>query len=145
MSTKPARKKDVALRPSQVLDSMGDEKIIARIMDGETLTGIAKSLGMSRHAMVDWLNSEPDRSARARDARRQSAAAFDEQITGLLEGASDPFALAKARELAHHLRWRASKIDPSGYGEKLEMNLQVGIGDRFRQAEEQLKAIDDAR
>ena len=32
--------------------------------------------------------------------------------------ASDPFELAKAKELAHHYRWRASKIAPKLYGDK---------------------------
>jgi hypothetical protein len=35
--------------------------------------------------------------------------------------ASDAFELAKAKELAHHYRWRASKIAPKLYGDRLQV------------------------
>lgn len=44
-----------------------------------------------------------------------------------IRAASDPFALAKAREVASHLRWRASKIAPTDYGDKIEHEHKGGV------------------
>jgi hypothetical protein len=50
-----------------------------------------------------------------------AAAAYDEQAEQGLLAATNLFELAKARELAQHLRWRASKINPKAYGDRLEV------------------------
>ncbi|MCY1243810.1 hypothetical protein D9M72_568450 [compost metagenome] len=45
--------------------------------------------------------------------------------------------MAKARELASHFRWKASKANPREYGEKLEIDQKTTITDL---TEEQLDA-----
>ena len=105
-----------------------EEKIIERIASGETLTAIAKDLGKSRAALSDWLAAESSRSVRAREARTRAAAAWDDMAEEVIEEAADPFELAKAKELAHHYRWRAKAVAPREYGDKLQTELTGAEG-----------------
>jgi transcriptional regulator with XRE-family HTH domain len=103
------------------LGGLDEAAILARIENGESIAAIAASLGADRSTLSRWLNAEEHRSARAREARQAAAAAYDEQAEQELRAATDLFQLAKARELAQHLRWRASKINPKAYGDRLEV------------------------
>ncbi len=101
--------------------------LCARIVNGETLTAIARSLNAGVATLTDWIAADPERSARAREARIAAAGSYEEQALDELRDAADPFALAKAKEVAHHLRWKASKANPRMYGEKLDVTAEVGI------------------
>ena len=98
-----------------------EDDIIARIEGGESINQVAISLGVNRSNLCRWLDNDPQRSARAKNARIASARAYDEKAEQGLIDAADPFELAKAKELAHHLRWRSSKIAPREYGDKLAL------------------------
>lgn len=93
--------------------------ICQRIADGQSLTAIAKAEGVTTGALSMWVESDPERSARAREARALSARTWDDKAETVIDEAGDPFELAKAKELAHHYRWRASKIAPREYGDKV--------------------------
>jgi hypothetical protein len=103
-----------------------EDEIIARIEAGEMLTAIAQSLGVDRANFNKWLKSDELRSARAHEARISASAAWDEKAEHGIEAAADPFELSKAKEMAHHYRWRASKIAPKVYGDKIETTHEVG-------------------
>lgn len=100
------------------LDAYGVDAVCADIGDGSTLTAIAKAQGVSVGALLSWCEAEPERSARVREARRLMARHWDEKATQVIEDAKDDFELKKAKELAHHYRWRSSKIAPLDYGDK---------------------------
>lgn len=103
----------------QKLDAFGIDKLCAAITDGRTLTETAKAIGVSIGSLITWMDGDAERSVRAREARIQAAKGWDEKaLSGILE-AKNGFTLAKAKEAAHHLRWRASKIAPKEYGDKL--------------------------
>lgn len=118
------------------LNSLGIDEVCSDILAGASLTSIAAALGVGLATLVEWLAADPERSARARAARALAAIAWDEEAERLLREATDGFALSKAKEIAHHLRWRASKISPS-YSEKAEIRaapvvrpLTVEAGDQ---------------
>jgi len=102
-----------------VFDDMGIDEYCERIIAGESMTSIAKSLNASLSGVVKWIASDSDRSARAREARVTSAKTWDEKASQGVEDACDAFELAKAKELAYHYRWRSSKIAPRDYGDKI--------------------------
>lgn len=89
-----------------------------RIESGESYRGIARSFGIDDSTLREWIGQDAPRSARASASRRLAAAAYDELALEGLENAGDPFELAKAREAAQHLRWRASKVNPASYGDR---------------------------
>jgi transposase len=118
-ATAPARKRPGP--PAVAQDkaaAYGIDAICADLVGGETYTAIARKLGVSISKLTEWIEKDPERNARAREARRSSAKAWDERAEEVLATAADNFELAKARELAHHYRWRAKAIAPREYGDK---------------------------
>lgn len=101
------------------VDAIGLDSICASLSDGKTLTAIADEIGVSIGTLLAWLAADAERSARAREARSLSARIWDEKAESEIAGARDPFELSRAKELAHHYRWRAAKTAPKDYGEKI--------------------------
>lgn len=99
------------------------------IESGRTITEIAKSVGITQPALSQWLEANPYRSARARDARAKSARLWDEKAETVIAEASDNFQLAKAKELAIHYRWRAKAMAPKEYGDKVQVDADVSVRD----------------
>lgn len=104
-----------------------EELLIDRIEGGESITAIARSIGKDRANLMKWVNADILRSARVKNARIAAAAAWDELAEQGITMASDTFELSKAKEMAHHYRWRASKIAPKDYGDKIELGGDLGI------------------
>jgi hypothetical protein len=108
---------------------MGIDELCDRIIGGESQTEIARDIKVSVATLVGWISSDPERSARAREARIASASSFADKAAEELQSANDVFGLAKARELASHWRWRASKTIPREYGDKIEIDQRTTITD----------------
>jgi hypothetical protein len=110
------------------LADFGIAAICEAILAPSSMASIAERIGVSQGSLISWIAADPERSARAREARIQTAQMWDEKATRGIEDAADQFELAKAKELAHHYRWRASKIAPRDYGDKV---TQEHTGDAF--------------
>lgn len=95
------------------------DDVCARLAAGETQRDIGESYGMSPGGFSMWLSADPERAARAREARGMAAVLWDESAEAEIRGASDQFELSRAKELAQHYRWRATKIAPRLYGDKV--------------------------
>ena len=104
------------------LDALGIGWVCERIVERKSMTDISVEAGVGIATFIAWIDGDPERSARAREARERTAMMWDEQATREIEMATDALSLAKAKELAHHYRWRASKIAPRSYGERVEVN-----------------------
>lgn len=104
------------------LDAFGIAALCEAILHPKPQHQIAKELGVSAGSLVAWIAADPERSARVREARAQTALMWDDKATHVIEEAKDQFELAKAKELAHHYRWRAAKIAPREYGDKVDVN-----------------------
>lgn len=121
------------------LDAIGIEAICERMMAGETMTGIAESIGVSKGSMIAWIASDADRSAHAKEARIVSARHWDDQAERVLLDSDELVtgSIAKARELASHYRWRAKCYAPRDYGDKIAIDAEVKVSDA---TDEQLNA-----
>lgn len=102
------------------LDTYGLEAVCNDIADRKSLTAIAEHVGVSIGTLLTWVDKDAERSARVREARRAVARLWDEQAETEIRGAGDDFELRRAKELAHHYRWRASKISPE-YGDAVTL------------------------
>ena len=83
------------------------EEILNRVSQGERLSSIAISLGISKQAISSQLTNDPDYQAAYQsfhDARLDNA-------EGLLESAVDQIDIARARELWKAYSWRAERLD----------------------------------
>lgn len=129
----------MAGRASKAISSYGLDAICRDIADRKTLTAISEDLGVSVGSLLTWIESDSERSARVREARAATASLWDEQAEVEIRAASDPLQLAKARELAFHYRWRATKIAPREYGDKVEvaarMTLEQLVGSSLKPSE----------
>lgn len=130
--TKPARKKPgpkTENGPTALLDSKGIDWVCEQLCDGVPQRHIASNLGIGIATLSRWIAADLERSARVREARIAAARTFDEMAEQEIREASDPFTLARARELAFHLRWKASKFAPRDFGDKLEIEQRTTITD----------------
>lgn len=114
--------------PMERVESIGIDRIAEMLANGVTLTAIAKEAGVSIGFFLQWIAADDERSARAREARTHAAKLWDEKALDVIEQASDPFELQRARELAQHYRWRASKTAPRDYGEKMTQEVTGANG-----------------
>lgn len=131
------------------LDLIGIDALCERLAEGISMTQIAKESGVSLNALHRWCSDE-EHSARILIARSYAATLWDDKAEqGFIE-AEDMFQLTKARDLAHHYRWRASKIAPRVYGDKLgiehtgNVTLVVDTGVPLRVVHQEPTAIEHA-
>lgn len=113
--------------PKEKLDELGTEGFCDLILEGHSCRGIAQRMGISLGSMNYWIESDVDRSQACAKAREAAAQTYDEIAVELIEQAQDQFALAKAKELAVHYRWRAKAINPRKYGDKLQSDMNLNV------------------
>ena len=109
--------------PASDFYGLTEDEVLSLIENGALLADIASKVGRARNTLSNWLSANPDRSARAHESRCKSASYWDDRAQVEISLAADPFELAKAKELAHHYRWRASKIAPRDYGDKTQTEI----------------------
>jgi hypothetical protein len=112
---------------------MARENAVATIFAGRTddeliegedlsLAKITEKWGCTKLQLRCWIDADPGRRSRV-DVAREAAADFcdreAERILRDLKPDSTAAEIARARELAQHLRWRARVRNPSGYGDKV--------------------------
>jgi hypothetical protein len=93
--------------------------------------------------LIEWSEQDAQRSARMREARQRSARVWDERAEHVITTAGDPFELNKAKELAHHYRWRAKAIAPREYGDKVTQEHTGADGGPIAIAAVDLKNLSD--
>ena len=106
---------------SDKLDAFGVDAVCEAIGDAKSMTAIAQEIGVSIGSLLTWIEADTERSARVRESRAVMARYWDEKSEKVLEEAPDEFGLKKAKELSHHYRWRASKIAPRDYGDRMTL------------------------
>jgi hypothetical protein len=102
------------------MDKYGLDAVCEALGERKTLTAIAEEAGVSMGSLLTWIAADPERDARVRETRQAMARIWDEQAEQGIREAKDPFELSRAKELAHHFRWRASKIAAREYGDRVQ-------------------------
>lgn len=153
MSAKPKTKAKAppekkATTAGQRMEAYGIDAIAEDVSGAKTMTEIAAAIGVTVGQLSTWIAADVEHSARVREARTVAARYWDERSEKEILSASDPFELARAKELAHHYRWRAAKIAPKEYGDKVtqehtganggpaQFNLTVGYMHAPRRSED---------
>lgn len=126
MAKKPMAPKKLTV--AERIEATGGMDEVARLIaDGVPLTEIAKRAGVTDGGLLTWIEADAERSACARAVRQSTARMWDERAADVIGQAADPFELSKAKELAHHYRWRASKIAPRDYGDRIQADVGGGV------------------
>lgn len=131
------------------------EELITELTDcvaqGESLHAWCKRKDMAYNTVNDWINRVParkDQYERARIARAEwHVSDIESMMTEVRSGDLDPSA---ARVIAENKRWLASRMDPHLWGEKVQVEANVNIHQKYLEAikgltiEGQFEHIDDA-
>lgn len=109
-------------RPTKFNEEVA-ESILDLIAEGHSLRKICKRQGMpDRSTVLRWLNTHSSFAAKCARARCLQADSIDEDIDEVInECRAGAIAPDVARVVLSGLQWRASKLAPKKYGEKVEV------------------------
>lgn len=111
-----------------LLDQIGIDAICDRLIAGDSQAAISRDLKIAPSILSRWIAGDEQRSARVREARNASADAYaDKAEEALLFAAPEQIELTRARELASHYRWMASKRRPAEYGERIQQDIKATV------------------
>ena len=97
------------------------DNIVEMILQGDSYKTMAQKLNIGLTKLHEF-TSNTNHSARVREALIISASTFDDKAEQvLLDAKRDMVEIQRARELAQHYRWKASKRAPRVYGDKLDL------------------------
>lgn len=97
------------------------DDIVEMILQGKSYRSIANELNCKLSTLHDF-TSKSEHSARVKTALIISASTFDDKAEQVLvEAKGNMVEIQRARELAQHYRWKASKRAPKVYGDKLDL------------------------
>lgn len=106
------------------------ETIVEMILQGDSYKTIAQRLNIGLTKLHEF-TSNTNHSARVREALIISASTFDDKAEQvLIDAKRDMVEIQRARELAQHYRWKASKRAPRVYGDKLDLTTD---GEKIQQ------------
>lgn len=138
----------IASPAQDALENLGIDAVCDLISDGAGFRDIAKCAGVGVGSVLRWLDSNPGHSARALEARRVTAVLWDQEAEkAIREAPAIAEEMTRARELAQHFRWRAAKLNPRQYGDKLDLTHRGVITtmpiDMAQLTEEQREVMQD--
>ena len=97
------------------------DDVIEMILQGQTYRQIAENVKKPLSTLHDFL-ARDEHSARVKEAFQISADSYADLAEEALKGAKSTIPeIQRARELAQHYRWKASKRAPKKYGDKLDV------------------------
>jgi hypothetical protein len=105
----------------------GEVAIVDRLSQGETVLGLARTLGISHTAFYDWVDRGGEaRAAALARARARGGQSLAEQTLEIADSASPQEAqVAKLR--VDTRRWLASKLNED-YGDKQQPLVNIDLG-----------------
>lgn len=101
----------------------GMEAILDRIASGESLTSVARSLGVSRHVLGGVLNRDPELKAALRQSRECAADLFAEEALEIADKAANETVDAARLQINARL-WLAARLCPGRYGRQARARSQ---------------------
>jgi hypothetical protein len=112
----------------QYTEELANE-ICDRLIEGESMRRIALSPNMpSRNTMLRWIDDETkDFGSKCARARLMQADTMDDMVLDLIDKVDADNAHAMKVKLSA-IQWRASKLNPKKYGEKLDLNHGGSVG-----------------
>lgn len=99
----------------------GDEVVIEKVANGQTLSSLARELGVSRWTLRRYLQLTAERWERYQEALRLSAPMAAEYAVEIADSAEPTSVGVQAAKLqVDTLRWLAAVRDPATYGKARE-------------------------
>lgn len=105
----------------------GVDVLVERIASGETISSIARELGVPRVRLSKYLHSDPEISRRVSEAHRQAAEALVEQSLELADQATPEDYRVRQLQIDTR-RWVVQQLDPERFGPRPAAQLQIHAG-----------------
>ncbi len=120
-------------RPSKYTDEIAAE-ICRQIAEGKSLVKITEDIGVSYQTVLNWLHDNETFLGKYARAREQQADFYADEMVTIADTTDDP---NKARLQIDARKWKASKLAPKKYGDKLSVDATISTHDDWikRQAE----------
>lgn len=123
----------MAGRPSKYSDALADD-ICELIMSGKTLVGIAALEGFPSPATIcRWLNEKPEFENKCARARLMQAELMDQRILDVADDTDEDNFQANRVKIAAY-QWRASKLAPKRFGDKVQQEVSGPNGGAIQAA-----------
>ena len=101
------------------------ETILERIANGESMIGICRDEDMpSRFTVIRWMNENKEFATKCARAREEQADLMDDKILECADNCTPETAAADRVKISAY-QWRASKLQPKKYGDKLEVDANL--------------------
>lgn len=111
------------------------QELIDCVSQGESLHAWCKRQDFPYTTVREWIERVPERLERYERARIARAewhvSDIETMLTEVRKGELDPSA---ARVIAENKRWIASRMDPHLWGEKVQINAEINVGQRYLDA-----------
>ena len=106
----------------------GQEALLDRISNGDTIGKIAEEIGISRTFLSWRLNAQPGMKERLVEARKGRADKWADDALSIADNVpEDPNAINKAKVRIETRKWLAGVDDPDRYGQKAaQVNVSIG-------------------
>jgi terminase small subunit-like protein len=123
-------------RPSSYTEELAEE-IIGGLLEGKSLVKVCEPDHMpNRRTVMRWMEGSEDFATKCARAREMQADLMDDKISDLIDQCSPETAPADRVKLSA-LQWRASKLAPKKYGDRLDLTHSGSIA---RTSDDQLDA-----
>ncbi len=109
----------------RALDALGEDTVMEMLAAGDSYRDIARLVNCSSSGVVRWLQSDPERHARAQAAMVAAADEHAALAGEVLRDVADRDDVPRAREISAWHRWMAKVRRPQTYGDKVEMTGEV--------------------
>lgn len=120
------RKRPTPGRPSTFSEAVAD-LILGRLMEGESLRSICADPDMpGRTTVLRWQAENASFGARCARAREVQADAIFDEMQDIADSAT-PETVQVAKLRISTMQWRAAKLAPKRYGDKLDINAHHDV------------------
>lgn len=107
------------------------QTVLAMMGEGKQLARICETTGLSKRAIMDWLESDAERAAAATRARTRAAHALADETIEIADNADadHPGELQKAKHRIQARQWAAERWNRKEYGapnQKAEVTINLG-------------------
>lgn len=114
-------------RPSDYTEELADE-ICNLLIEGQSMVKICEREGMpSRATVLRWMAKDADFATKCARARELQADLMDDKILDTADASTSETAAADRVKISAY-QWRASKLAPKKYGDRLDLNHSGSIG-----------------
>jgi len=126
MAGRPKRTQDLAVLASDA--ELGD-RIIEMLGEGKQLARICEATGISKAALLEWLEEDPERAALASRARARAATALVDEARAIADDvdADHPGELNKAKLRIGVRQWTAERWNRAAYGQQNKAEVTINL------------------